>query len=38
MHIIYKSIQIIDNVLKLPFRQGINVAHDRLQNIFNSPN
>ncbi len=35
MHIIYKSITDRDNMLKLPFAQGINMAHNRLQDIFN---
>lgn len=33
MHIVYKSIADRDNMLKLPFAQGINMAHDRLQEI-----
>jgi uncharacterized protein YndB with AHSA1/START domain len=35
MHIVYKSVADRDNMLKLPFSQGINMAHDRLQNILN---
>lgn len=31
IHIIYKSIADRDNMLKLPFAQGINMAHNRLQ-------
>jgi uncharacterized protein YndB with AHSA1/START domain len=31
MHIIYKSVAYRDQVLKLPFAQGINMAHNRLQ-------
>jgi uncharacterized protein YndB with AHSA1/START domain len=31
MHVIYKSAEIRDQVLKLPFAQGINMAHNRLQ-------
>ena len=31
MHIIYKSVADRDNMLKLPFAQGINMAHNRLQ-------
>lgn len=33
MHVIYESNDLRDQVLKLPFRQGINMAHDRIQNI-----
>jgi uncharacterized protein YndB with AHSA1/START domain len=35
MHIIYKSVTDRDNMLKLPFSQGINIAHNRLQEIVN---
>ena len=33
MHIIYKSGEIRDKVLQLPFALGINMAHNKLQNI-----
>ena len=33
MHIIYKSVADRDQMLKLPFAQGINMAHNRLQEI-----
>lgn len=33
MQIIYKSIADRENMLKLPFAQGINMAHNRLQEI-----
>ncbi|CAN5599633.1 hypothetical protein BH11BAC3_BH11BAC3_39890 [soil metagenome] len=33
MHIIYKSVEYRDQMLKLPFAQGINMAHDRIQDI-----
>jgi uncharacterized protein YndB with AHSA1/START domain len=33
MHIVYKSPADRDQMLKLPFAQGINMAHNRLQNI-----
>ncbi len=36
MHIVYKSVEDRDNVLKLPFAQGINMAHNRLQEIVNN--
>jgi uncharacterized protein YndB with AHSA1/START domain len=35
MHIVYKSVADRDNILKLPFAQGINMAHNRLQEIVN---
>ena len=35
MHIVYKSVADRDQMLKLPFAQGINMAHNRLQNIVN---
>mgnify|MGYP000956867431 CR=1 FL=1 len=36
MHVIYKSVTDRDNMLRLPFEQGINMAHNRLQEIFNN--
>jgi len=33
MHIIYKSVACRDRILELPFAQGINMAHNRLQDI-----
>jgi uncharacterized protein YndB with AHSA1/START domain len=33
MHVIYKSIATRDQILKLPFAQGINYAHNRIQEI-----
>jgi uncharacterized protein YndB with AHSA1/START domain len=33
MHVVYRSIELRDQVLKLPFAQGINMAHNRLQDI-----
>jgi uncharacterized protein YndB with AHSA1/START domain len=33
MHIVYKSVADRDNMLKLPFAQGINMAHNRLEDI-----
>ena len=33
MHVIYESVAQRDQVLKLPFAQGINIAHNRLQDI-----
>jgi uncharacterized protein YndB with AHSA1/START domain len=31
MHVIYKSGELRDQMLKLPFAQGLNMAHNRLQ-------
>jgi uncharacterized protein YndB with AHSA1/START domain len=33
MHIIYRSVAIRDQVLKMPFAAGINMAHNRLEEI-----
>lgn len=33
MHVIYESVAKRDQVLKLPFAQGINMAHNRLQEV-----
>ncbi|MBX7157092.1 MAG: SRPBCC domain-containing protein [Verrucomicrobiae bacterium] len=33
MHIVYRSIALRDQMLQLPFAQGINMAHDRLQDM-----
>ena len=35
MHIVYRSIALRDQILQMPFAQGINMAHNRLQNIVN---
>ena len=35
MQIVYRSVTDRDNMLKLPFSYGINMAHDRLQEIVN---
>lgn len=35
MHVIYESVAQRDQVLKLPFKYGINMAHDRIQTILN---
>jgi uncharacterized protein YndB with AHSA1/START domain len=35
MHIVYKSVADRDQMLALPFAQGINMAHNRLQDILN---
>ena len=33
MQIVYRSVALRDKMLKLPFAQGINMAHNRLQDI-----
>ena len=33
MHVVYRSVDLRDQVLKLPFAQGINMAHNRLQEV-----
>jgi uncharacterized protein YndB with AHSA1/START domain len=35
MHVLYRSVEIRDQILKLPFAQGINMAHNRIQDILN---
>lgn len=33
MHVIYRSVALRDQLLQLPFAQGINMAHDRIEKI-----
>jgi uncharacterized protein YndB with AHSA1/START domain len=33
MHIVYKSVAHRDQVLRMPFAQGLNIAHNRLQEV-----
>lgn len=33
MHVVYESVAQRDQVLKMPFAQGINMAHNRIQDI-----
>lgn len=35
MHVVYKSVADRDAILKLPFAFGINMAHNKLEGIFN---
>ncbi|MBO9701736.1 MAG: SRPBCC domain-containing protein [Sporocytophaga sp.] len=35
MQVVYRSVSIRDQILQLPFAQGINMAHNRLQEIVN---
>jgi uncharacterized protein YndB with AHSA1/START domain len=36
MQVIYRSVAVRDQLLKLPFAQGINMAHNRIQEILNT--
>lgn len=36
MQIVYRSVAMRDQMLKLPFAQGINMAHDLLQKVLNN--
>ncbi|HUR11889.1 MAG TPA: SRPBCC domain-containing protein [Flavitalea sp.] len=38
MHVIYESVAQRDQILQMPFAQGINMAHNRLQSILNKLN
>ena len=33
MHVVYRSAELRDQMLKLPFASGLNMAHDRLQDV-----
>ena len=33
MHVVYESVAQRDEMLKLPFKQGVNMAHNRIQDI-----
>jgi hypothetical protein len=33
MHVVYRSVDVRDQILQLPFAQGINMAHNRIQEI-----
>ena len=35
IHIIYESVALRDQMLQMPFAQGLNMAHNRLQEILN---
>jgi len=35
MHVVYRSAVVRDQILQLPFAQGINMAHNRLEQIVN---
>jgi uncharacterized protein YndB with AHSA1/START domain len=36
MHIVFRSVACRDQLLQMPFAQGLNMAHNRLQNVVNS--
>ena len=38
IHIIYRSVEDRDQMLQLPFAKGVNMAHNRLQEILNTSN
>lgn len=38
MHVVYRSVVVRDQILQLPFVQGINMAHDRIQDLFTKLN
>jgi uncharacterized protein YndB with AHSA1/START domain len=33
MHVVYRSVELRDQLLALPFAQGINMAHNRIQDL-----
>ena len=35
LHVVYKTVAVRDQILKLPFARGINMAHNRIQEIVN---
>ena len=35
MHVVYESVAQRDQMMQLPFKQGINMAHNRIQEILN---
>jgi len=36
MHVIYESVALRDQLLQLPFAQGLNMAHNRMEEILNT--
>jgi uncharacterized protein YndB with AHSA1/START domain len=36
MHVVFKSVEVRNQLLQMPFAQGINLAHNRLQEILTS--
>ncbi|MCG8390123.1 MAG: SRPBCC domain-containing protein [Cytophagales bacterium] len=37
MHIVFKSVSFRDQLLQMPFAEGLNMAHNKLQEILSSP-
>jgi uncharacterized protein YndB with AHSA1/START domain len=37
MQVLYRSVELRDQMLKLPFKQGLNMAHNRLQDVLSNP-
>ena len=35
MHMVYRSVALRDQMLQMPFTEGINIAHNRIQDILN---
>ena len=35
IHVVYRSVALRDQMLQLPFKQGVNMAHNRLQEVVN---
>ena len=35
MHVVYRSVALRDQLLQMPFAKGINMAHNRIQDILN---
>ncbi len=33
MHVVYRSVELRDKMLQLPFKHGLNMAHNRLQQV-----
>ena len=38
MHIVFRSVSFRDQLLQMPFAEGLNMAHNKLEEIFSSPN
>lgn len=38
MHVVYQSVAVRDQILQLPFAKGINMAHNRIQEILSKNN
>ncbi|MEQ9286028.1 MAG: SRPBCC domain-containing protein [Cyclobacteriaceae bacterium] len=37
MHVLYRSVEVRYKILQLPFAQGINMAHNRIEHILSQP-